>query len=131
MRASRSCGRPSPQRIAQIVARPAANHARRGHDPHPSKRGLEVRGMVAALREIHPVDGGLMDRLAVRRVPAQRPGFRAQQPEAQRQRVLQPGVEARGVRSEEHTSELQSPYDLVCRLLLEKKKKTNDKYTDK
>src|SRR5207248_10949770 len=26
-----------------------------------------------------------------------------------------------GDRSEEHTSELQSPYDLVCRLLLEKK----------
>src|SRR5207248_11220219 len=25
------------------------------------------------------------------------------------------------IRSEEHTSELQSPYDLVCRLLLEKK----------
>src|SRR5438552_13132965 len=28
------------------------------------------------------------------------------------------------VRSEEHTSELQSPDHLVCRLLLEKKKKT-------
>src|SRR5437867_9745641 len=28
-------------------------------------------------------------------------------------------------RSEEHTSELQSPYDLVCRLLLEKKNNTN------
>src|SRR5437867_8066365 len=27
-------------------------------------------------------------------------------------------------RSEEHTSELQSPYDLVCRLLLENKKST-------
>src|SRR5437867_6554749 len=27
------------------------------------------------------------------------------------------------LRSEEHTSELQSPYDLVCRLLLEKKNK--------
>src|SRR5207248_10931366 len=27
------------------------------------------------------------------------------------------------LRSEEHTSELQSPYDLVCRLLLEKKKR--------
>src|SRR5437867_10792065 len=27
----------------------------------------------------------------------------------------------RADRSEEHTSELQSPYDLVCRLLLEKK----------
>src|SRR5207248_11144627 len=30
-------------------------------------------------------------------------------------RLDQPGT----VRSEEHTSELQSPYDLVCRLLLE------------
>src|SRR5258708_25062306 len=29
------------------------------------------------------------------------------------------------IRSEEHTSELQSPDHLVCRLLLEKKKKTN------
>src|SRR2546426_7685957 len=29
------------------------------------------------------------------------------------------------VRSEEHTSELQSPCNLVCRLLLEKKKKNN------
>src|SRR5699024_11472631 len=29
-----------------------------------------------------------------------------------------------GLRSEEHTSELQSRFDLVCRLLLEKKKRT-------
>src|SRR2546426_1190807 len=29
-------------------------------------------------------------------------------------------------RSEEHTSELQSPCNLVCRLLLEKKKKPNN-----
>src|SRR5256885_2632699 len=29
---------------------------------------------------------------------------------------------AKGARSEEHTSELQSPCKLVCRLLLEKKK---------
>src|SRR2546426_4929586 len=32
-----------------------------------------------------------------------------------------------GHRSEEHTSELQSPCNLVCRLLLEKKKKQNRK----
>src|SRR5207249_5175568 len=31
------------------------------------------------------------------------------------------------VRSEEHTSELQSRFDLVCRLLLEKKKKKHNK----
>src|SRR5574340_1698659 len=32
------------------------------------------------------------------------------------------GIGAHRGRSEEHTSELQSPKDLVCRLLLEKKK---------
>src|SRR2546426_8029550 len=31
-------------------------------------------------------------------------------------------------RSEEHTSELQSPCNLVCRLLLEKKKETEKEY---
>src|SRR5207249_9988164 len=42
-------------------------------------------------------------------------------------RRLHPGSGSRdrsGGRSEEHTSELQSRFDLVCRLLLEKKKKT-------
>src|SRR3989454_5884545 len=34
-----------------------------------------------------------------------------------------PGAPLRAGRSEEHTSELQSPCNLVCRLLLEKKKK--------
>src|SRR5256885_6210780 len=34
-----------------------------------------------------------------------------------------PAGHARAGRSEEHTSELQSPCNLVCRLLLEKKKK--------
>src|SRR5256885_10382874 len=33
-------------------------------------------------------------------------------------------------RSEEHTSELQSPCNLVCRLLLEKKKTTTDVLDD-
>src|SRR5258705_2868449 len=35
---------------------------------------------------------------------------------------------AAGERSEEHTSELQSLRHLVCRLLLEKKKKTHARY---
>src|SRR5438067_7331054 len=33
------------------------------------------------------------------------------------------------MRSEEHTSELQSRFDLVCRLLLEKKKNNNTQHT--
>src|SRR5258708_31608203 len=41
-----------------------------------------------------------------------------------RERFLGPGP-----RSEEHTSELQSPDHLVCRLLLEKKKKQSIEYT--
>src|SRR5438094_2761002 len=40
--------------------------------------------------------------------------------EAELTRLYRAYVERK--RSEEHTSELQSPYDLVCRLLLEKKK---------
>src|SRR2546426_6703613 len=41
-------------------------------------------------------------------------------------RVLRP--RGGGARSEEHTSELQSPCNLVCRLLLEKKKNRNKLY---
>src|SRR2546427_5002620 len=37
------------------------------------------------------------------------------------------GLAACDSRSEEHTSELQSQSNLVCRLLLEKKKKTTDR----
>src|SRR5437764_13310500 len=40
-----------------------------------------------------------------------------------RRRARSKGCKGRGDRSEEHTSELQSPMYLVCRLLLEKKKK--------
>src|SRR5256885_16752947 len=45
------------------------------------------------------------------------PGQTSRRTVAERQRS--------GWRSEEHTSELQSPCNLVCRLLLEKKKKKN------
>src|SRR5256886_4627942 len=54
-------------------------------------------------------------------------------PKPTSRRRLQPGplsdthflpFRASGVRSEEHTSELQSQSNLVCRLLLEKKTKT-------
>src|SRR5207248_10000527 len=40
--------------------------------------------------------------------------------------IVHAGREEVRLRSEEHTFELQSPYDLVCRLLLEKKKKTTE-----
>src|SRR5437879_8448044 len=49
-------------------------------------------------------------------LPAPRPGMNLSAPFVAR-------PIASSVRSEEHTSELQSPMYLVCRLLLEKKKK--------
>src|SRR5437868_13283994 len=54
-------------------------------------------------------------------------------PERFFERALFSSLESRGFdfrslnRSEEHTSELQSRFDLVCRLLLEKKKIKNKK----
>src|SRR5687767_15639803 len=53
-----------------------------------------------------------------------RPRGRAAGRRADRQRAGQPPLDSR---SEEHTSELQSLAYLVCRLLLEKKKKKNEK----
>src|SRR2546426_7874214 len=44
--------------------------------------------------------------------------------------LVRPGRDERDTdRSEEHTSELQSPCNLVCRLLLEKKKNTTSAET--
>src|SRR5207248_9599597 len=65
------------------------------------RRGARDRG------HPHPGGGG---------APRRHPNLRGDQ------------VDAGRGRSEEHTSELQSPYDLVCRLLLEKKKKNNTVY---
>src|SRR2546426_4748279 len=48
----------------------------------------------------------------------------AQSPAERRLSSLIGGI----LRSEEHTSELQSPCNLVCRLLLEKKKKKTEPY---
>src|SRR2546428_10257288 len=54
-------------------------------------------------------------------ISQQFPGAGQDEGDRVRGRALRPGE--LGDRSEEHTSELQSRSDLVCRLLLEKKKK--------
>src|SRR5258708_22886489 len=48
----------------------------------------------------------------------------SQQQQAANQQQALRKLDAEQARSEEHTSELQSPDHLVCRLLLEKKKRT-------
>src|SRR6266496_2238801 len=63
-------------------------------------------------------DGGVRGRRAVGRAERAPAGGENERIDG----VLRPTARA-GPRSEEHTSELQSRRDLVCRLLLEKKKK--------
>src|SRR5690606_12900945 len=67
---------------------------------------LQIKHIVAA--PLHPFDGGHRRAAGTRLV-------------GQHQDVIQPEADD-GLRSEEHTSELQSRENLVCRLLLEKKK---------
>src|SRR3712207_7750342 len=69
--------------------------------------------------EDHNPTGSIKDRAAISMIEA-----------AEKEGRLQPGSTIlEPTRSEEHTSELQSRQYLVCRLLLEKKKKTENRYT--
>src|SRR5205814_10108963 len=81
---------------------------------------------IGAARAGHS-DGARRD---LRRRPRRSPADAARDGQERHRRVCQPrrgGWLRRASRSEEHTSELQSLRHLVCRLLLEKKKKTENK----
>src|SRR2546429_729061 len=69
----------------------------------------------------------LHDALPISRVGGQHQGaiLRPQHALRQLHRLVEDTLVQRLARSEEHTSELQSRLHLVCRLLLEKKKKTH------
>src|SRR2546426_7126184 len=80
-----------------------------------SNRGIE-RGLLTVLREqgigciaFSPLAQGLLTDRYLSGIPAD-------------SRAAKPHGYLKRERSEEHTSELQSPCNLVCRLLLEKKK---------
>src|SRR5256885_11185787 len=66
----------------------------------------------------------LHDALPISRLP--KPTVREQRRDSraspEQNQIKEPCVSSAQERSEEHTSELQSPCNLVCRLLLEKKK---------
>src|SRR5256884_2419051 len=75
--------------------------------------------------EVHAVRGNPLGLEVLRRVTRR-------QEQQVRQSVRDHAVDffGHGPRSEEHTSELQSRLHLVCRLLLEKKTKTQDARAD-
>src|SRR5207244_12801203 len=70
------------------------------------------------ISDFHNVFHQVYENVAFKKLKLKAPAF-------ERAQVYEGGrlVERRCLRSEEHTSELQSPDHLVCRLLLEKKKK--------
>src|SRR5207244_8455243 len=94
--------------------------SRRHHAPDKSGRGSTANAiaLVRALGVVvahEAVEGPLQGHATGEVVPTE-----GHTPVLLENRALQPFDKAR---SEEHTSELQSPDHLVCRLLLEKKKK--------
>src|SRR5207248_8611925 len=103
------------------------------HDPGPLRPARGVLAAVAVARQRAAVSAraprGGGTSLRVRRVHrgARPPAPHVPAADRARARDVRAGTvlpQAHGPhrRSEEHTSELQSPYDFVCRLLLEKKK---------
>src|SRR5690348_17708028 len=84
----------------------------RSHEPRREVLEVPARELGQRHRRIDVVEGDAAARLALR-------------PLTDRDAFGHVGADDHqvGVRSEEHTSELQSPVHLVCRLLLEKKKK--------
>src|SRR6266487_5763819 len=121
------------RRLASMHANEAAREPAAGAD-RSRQRSLAVRLRWAALSRRHQLVVGepLRSRSSGDRRRDRRPAFRSRARDAgrlhspPRDRALRAlgrtGAGGTG-RSEEHTSELQSPVHLVCRLLLEKKKK--------
>src|SRR5258708_28986407 len=68
-------------------------------------------------------------RAAHPRSGAEQPDAASSRTQDQHRRTDNFPIVARSVRSEEHTSELQSPDHLVCRLLLEKKKTVTSRHS--
>src|SRR5438034_2858942 len=98
--------------------------AERGSAEVVQPRPEEVAGVSAAvLRRAASASRGLA--AAPRCCPARAGHLRLRRARrsAQRRRRTEGVPRSAAMRSEEHTSELQSHSDLVCRLLLEKKKK--------
>src|SRR2546430_8460464 len=102
----------------QIIRKPHSGFGRRfGRIPHPSPSPTFFFFNDTATTEIYTLS--LHDAL-----PIYDRGRMASRPTRRSRSRQRSGLRSHTPRSEEHTSELQSQSNLVCRLLLEKKKKT-------
>src|SRR5690606_41823524 len=110
-RATLACrGRPFAGLVAGRTRQPDSIPAQRGRCRTPADQTLELaqRGPVQDRLDLGRRRTGRLQRDALLFLTS---------------RIADPELQHEPVRSEEHTSELQSRENLVCRLLLEKKKK--------
>src|SRR5256885_8255581 len=108
-------GRPPPHGIAAVAR---FRHPYRRPRPKQTPTDLDRTHLGRVLQDLHDLGDDV--ELHTVKIPPSRPYTSSR-------RSVQPSVSSTGPsadrwRSEEHTSELQSPCNLVCRLLLEKKK---------
>src|SRR5437879_10302855 len=105
------------------MAAPAGNHhARCGGGAAQDFRLADVRHRFHRAVPAHRASDSSRVALCLLWLDVRRRGFSAVSQRASYGRDSPPAPLDGHVRSEEHTSELQSPMYLVCRLLLEKKK---------
>src|SRR5207237_5961851 len=109
-------GRTSPTLASSLLTRSGAH---RDLHSFPTRRSSDLRRLRRGGRRSQI--GGQSDHRADALVTAEAQAFGCRPAHV-------PGQDNQ--RSEEHTSELQSHLNLVCRLLLEKKKKQKNKKTD-
>src|SRR5207249_10836874 len=103
---------PLPPLISLSLSFHYSRHHRHLHS-FPTRRSSDLATRSADRRRL----------LGTRCHPQRHAASRRGSPDPSRRRATALRLPPVGVRSEEHTSELQSRFDLVCRLLLEKKKK--------
>src|SRR5207249_5932852 len=123
---------PRPGLGTDRAPRPDLGLVHRDHDPRPEAPDVSPRPSHRRVRSRAQRAASPRSPPRVSVVPCVRPAdSRAPDPGA-REGLGRPNrgpsrPPGSGARSEEHTSELQSRFDLVCRLLLEKKKKIKNR----
>src|SRR5699024_12430232 len=99
--------------------------AQRSGDPggaaEPAGRVAQRAATAAELHRLHLLHG-LRRRRGLGPAATARAALRPRGGDLRHRHLPPPPRDRSAARSEEHTSELQSRFDLVCRLLLEKKK---------
>ena len=105
--------------LAQAIAKEGIKAVAAGMNPMDLKRGID-KAVTAVVADLAELSNEVQNQEEIAQV-----GTISANGDAEIGQIIADAMDKvgkEGVRSEEHTSELQSHHDIVCRLLLEKKK---------